>query len=39
MAQLIAPSREEFERLFHETFSIKDNAQYLSSIQVPVLGI
>ena len=33
-SKLIAPCREEFERLFHVTFSVKDNAQYLSNIQV-----
>ena len=34
ISKLVAPCREEFERLFHVTFSVKDNAQYLNNIQV-----
>ena len=36
ISKLVAPCREEFERLFHITFSVKDNAQYLNNIQVSV---
>lgn len=39
MSSLVAPCREEFERLFHETFSVKDNAEYLSNIQVSILYV
>ena len=34
VSQLVAPVREEFEQLFHATFSVKQNAQFLASIQV-----
>ena len=34
VSQLVAPVREEFEQLFHATFSVKQNAQFLGSIQV-----
>ena len=34
MSHLVAPVKEEFERLFHATFSLKQNALFLSSVQV-----
>ena len=36
ISKLVAPCREEFERLFRVTFSVKDNAQYLNNIQASV---
>ena len=36
VSQLVAPVKEEFECLFHATFSVKQNAQFLASIQVCV---
>ena len=32
--QLVSPVREEFEQLFHATFSVKQNAKFLANIQV-----
>lgn len=34
VTQFLGPVREEFEQLFHSTFSMKQNAQFLSSLQV-----
>ena len=39
VTQLVAPVREEFEQLFHATFSVKQNAQFLASIQVGVCSL
>ena len=39
VSQLVAPVREEFEQLFHATFSVKQNAQFLASIQVCICGV
>jgi midasin len=34
MVHIVAPLKEEFERLFHATFSHKHNARFLASVQV-----
>ena len=43
VTQLVAPVREEFEQLFHATFSVKTEwflvAQFLASIQVGVCSL
>lgn len=39
VTQLVAPVREEFEQLFHATFSVKQNAQFLASVQVGICSL
>ena len=34
MVHIVAPLKEQFERLFHATFSQKHNARFLASVQV-----
>ena len=37
LTHIVAPLRERFENLFRATFSLKQNAQFLASIQVWLL--
>ena len=34
VTQIVSPVREKFEKLFHATFSLKQNAKFLANIQV-----
>lgn len=34
VTQIVLPVREQFEKLFHATFSLKQNAKFLANIQV-----
>ena len=34
MVHIVAPLKEEFEELFRATFSLKQNAHFLASVQV-----
>ena len=36
MVHIMTPLKEDFERLFRDTFSLKHNARFLSSVQVHV---